>query len=146
LNDVDREQRYALAPIVPRSGWKRRPHCRRQAAGISLRQGQGQEARPHDPGDRLSARAAAGPGINQQHLMPLNGQTPCRSFGIESARARVEMKAAETILHLRRERPQRMKSMIPEHVWTLVEPYGLAPESGESPSVAHQKEEEVRQP
>lgn len=47
--------------------------------------------------------------------------------GVEFARARVEMKAAETVLHLRREQPRRMKSMIPEHVWALVAPYGLRP-------------------
>jgi coenzyme F420 hydrogenase subunit beta len=41
------------------------------------------------------------------------------------------MKAAETVLHLRREHPKRMKYMVPDHVWTLVEPYGLAPEPGE---------------
>lgn len=51
--------------------------------------------------------------------------------GLEFARARVEMKAVETVLHLRRAEPRRMKSMIPDHVWTLVAPYGLAPESGE---------------
>nr|WP_201239728.1 Coenzyme F420 hydrogenase/dehydrogenase, beta subunit C-terminal domain [Rhodothalassium salexigens] len=45
--------------------------------------------------------------------------------GLEFARARLEMKAAETVLHLRRYRPARMKNMIPDHVWRLVEPYGL---------------------
>ena len=45
--------------------------------------------------------------------------------GLEFARARVEMKAAETVLHLRREHPARMKHMVPAHVWKLVEPYGL---------------------
>ena len=39
--------------------------------------------------------------------------------------------AIETVLHLRREEPARMKHMVPEHVWKLVEPYGLAPEDGE---------------
>ena len=50
--------------------------------------------------------------------------------GLEFARARVEMKAVETIIHLRREQPRRMKTMIPIHVWSLVQPYGLtaAPE------------------
>jgi coenzyme F420 hydrogenase subunit beta len=47
--------------------------------------------------------------------------------GLEFARARVEMKAAETIIHLRREEPQRMKTMIPIHVWKLMEPYGMVP-------------------
>jgi coenzyme F420 hydrogenase subunit beta len=51
--------------------------------------------------------------------------------GLEFARARVEMKAAETVLHLRRARPRRMRAMIPDHVWRLVAPYGLAPEAGE---------------
>jgi coenzyme F420 hydrogenase subunit beta len=51
--------------------------------------------------------------------------------GLEFARARVEMKAVETVLHLRRAEPQRMKSMIPAHVWKLVEPYGLKPRDGE---------------
>ncbi|HUN91888.1 MAG TPA: Coenzyme F420 hydrogenase/dehydrogenase, beta subunit C-terminal domain [Burkholderiaceae bacterium] len=45
--------------------------------------------------------------------------------GLEFARARVEMKAVETVIHLRREAPRRVKSMVPEHVWRLVEPYGL---------------------
>ena len=51
--------------------------------------------------------------------------------GLEFARARVEMKAAETILHLRREHPRRMHNMIPDHVWALMEPYGLAAADGE---------------
>jgi len=51
--------------------------------------------------------------------------------GLEFARARVEMKAIETILHLRRHMPRKMKNMVPPHVWILVEPYGLKPEEGE---------------
>lgn len=51
--------------------------------------------------------------------------------GLEFARARVEMKAIETVLHLRREAPRRMKSLIPDHVWRLVKPYGLEPADGE---------------
>ena len=43
------------------------------------------------------------------------------------------MKAVETVLHLRRNLPQRMRSMIPPHVWALVAPYGLAPAEGEAP-------------
>jgi len=54
--------------------------------------------------------------------------------GLEFARARVEMKAAETILHLRRQRPRRMKFMIPAHVWALMKPYGLSPQAGEAPN------------
>ncbi|PTE20441.1 coenzyme F420 hydrogenase, partial [Cereibacter changlensis JA139] len=53
--------------------------------------------------------------------------------GLEFARARVEMKAVETVLHLRRAHPARMKNMVPAHVWRLVAPYGLTPEPGEEP-------------
>lgn len=53
--------------------------------------------------------------------------------GLEFARARVEMKAVETIIHLRREQPRRMRSMIPKHVWALVKPYGLKPTDDEQP-------------
>jgi coenzyme F420 hydrogenase subunit beta len=51
--------------------------------------------------------------------------------GLEFARARLEMKAIETVLHLRRHEPARVKYMVPDHVWALVEPYGLTPEPGE---------------
>jgi len=51
--------------------------------------------------------------------------------GLEFARARLEMKAAEAILHLRRTLPKRMKYMIPSHVWDLAAPYGLTPRPGE---------------
>ncbi len=52
--------------------------------------------------------------------------------GLEFARARVEMKAVETVLHLRRAEPARMKWMIPAHVWALVAPYGVGPLPGET--------------
>ncbi|MGA0073254.1 MAG: Coenzyme F420 hydrogenase/dehydrogenase, beta subunit C-terminal domain [Steroidobacteraceae bacterium] len=51
--------------------------------------------------------------------------------GLEFARARVEMKAIETVLHLRRALPRRMYAMVPAHVWKLVAPYGLGPSPGE---------------
>lgn len=54
--------------------------------------------------------------------------------GLEFARARVEMKAVETVLHLRQHHPRRMRTMIPAHVWALVKPYGLAPTPTEAPS------------
>ncbi|NGM18650.1 coenzyme F420 hydrogenase [Roseomonas stagni] len=53
--------------------------------------------------------------------------------GLEFARARVEMKAVETIIHLRREEPRRLKSMVPAHVWALVSRYGLTPRDSERP-------------
>ncbi|MFN7269610.1 MAG: Coenzyme F420 hydrogenase/dehydrogenase, beta subunit C-terminal domain [Cereibacter sp.] len=51
--------------------------------------------------------------------------------GLEFARARVEMKAVETVLHLRRAFPARIKNMVPDHVWRLVQPYGLEPGADE---------------
>ena len=60
-------------------------------------------------------------------LMPRTGPK-----GLEFARARVEMKAVETIVHLRRQLPKRLRSMVPDHVWALAEPYGLTPGDGES--------------
>ncbi len=53
--------------------------------------------------------------------------------GLEFARTRVEMKALESVVHLRRERPRRLQHMVPAHVWKLVEPYGLKPRDGEQP-------------
>lgn len=55
--------------------------------------------------------------------------------GLEFARTRVEMKAAETILHLRHALPAKMKNMIPDHVWKIAEPYDLRPEQGEAPDL-----------
>lgn len=51
--------------------------------------------------------------------------------GLEFARARVEMKALETLVHLRREMPRRLRRMVPAHVWALAAPYGLAPGAAE---------------
>lgn len=59
--------------------------------------------------------------------------------GLEFARARVEMKAAETILHLRREAPAKMKNMVPKHVWDIAAPYGLQPEPEETPASSGKK-------
>lgn len=52
--------------------------------------------------------------------------------GLEFARTRVEMKAAETILHLRHALPGKMKNMVPDHVWTIAKPYDLTPRRGET--------------
>ncbi len=53
--------------------------------------------------------------------------------GLEFARTRVEMKAVESVVHLRREKPRRVRNMVPDHVWTLVGPYGLARRTDEMP-------------
>jgi len=81
------------------------------------------------------ARAAGGLPLRAMPnwLRPLMGWLMPRigPRGLEFARTRVEMKAAETVLHLRRQLPRRMAHMIPAHVWALVEPYGLKPQDGE---------------
>jgi coenzyme F420 hydrogenase subunit beta len=51
--------------------------------------------------------------------------------GLEFARTRVEMKAVETVLHLRARHPRRMRNMVPPHVWALAEAYGLRAKEGE---------------
>ena len=50
--------------------------------------------------------------------------------GLEFAKARVEMKAIESIIHLRNTAPHKIKNMVPDHLWGLVKRYGLeaAPE------------------
>ncbi|MCE2945992.1 MAG: Coenzyme F420 hydrogenase/dehydrogenase, beta subunit C-terminal domain [Betaproteobacteria bacterium] len=53
--------------------------------------------------------------------------------GLEFARTRVEMKALESVVHLRREQPRRLRHMVPAHLWALVEPYGLEPRDDERP-------------
>ena len=53
--------------------------------------------------------------------------------GLEFARTRVEMKAVETVLHLRRAHPARLRTMVPAHIWRLVAPYGLTPGPAERP-------------
>lgn len=62
-------------------------------------------------------------------LRPLIGwmQTNFGPKGLEFARTRVEMKAAEGVLTMQRERPNRMKRSIPEFAWRQVAPYGLVP-------------------
>ena len=55
-------------------------------------------------------------------LMPLIGPR-----GLEFARSRVEMKAIETVLHLRAQAPAKIKNMVPDHVWALTKAYDLTP-------------------
>ena len=107
----------------------------------------GDEVRLSEPGSAGKRQGAVGGFLKNTELAA--GGLPLRSMpdwlrpivgwlmprigprGLEFARARVEMKAAETILHLRRQRPRRMKTMIPNHVWALMRPYGLSPAEGE---------------
>jgi coenzyme F420 hydrogenase subunit beta len=100
---------------------------------------------PGDAGKRSTAvkgfignveRAAGGLPLRRMPdwLRPIMGWLMPRvgPRGLEFARTRVEMKAAETVIHLRREAPERIKTMVPAHVWRLVEPYGLKPRPGET--------------
>ncbi len=85
-----------------------------------------------------TARAAGGLPLRRmpRWLRPLVSflQPRIGPRGLEFARARLEMKAAETILHLRREAPAKMKNMIPAHVWRIAKPYDLTPNPGEAHS------------
>ncbi|PJF09501.1 Coenzyme F420 hydrogenase/dehydrogenase, beta subunit C-terminal domain [Pseudorhodobacter sp. MZDSW-24AT] len=83
-----------------------------------------------------TARAAGGLPLRRMPnwLRPLVGviQRHFGPKGLEFARARVEMKAVETVLHLRRSHPARLKNMVPAHVWALAARYGLGPAPGET--------------
>ncbi len=111
---------------------------------LGLLDGEVRTAAPGSRGKRQSSvagfkanveRAAGGLPLRAMPdwLRPLMGWLMPRigPKGLEFARARVEMKALETVLHLRRNYPRRMRSMVPAHVWRLVEPYGLLPNDDE---------------
>ncbi len=51
--------------------------------------------------------------------------------GLEFAKARIEMKAIESVIHLRQIAPHKIKNMIPPHLWKLVRTYGLKPQYDE---------------
>jgi len=101
----------------------------------------GDELQAEAPGDKGKRKnAVAGFIANTERAaggLPLrrmpNWVRPIVSFlqprigprGVEFARARVEMKAAETVLHLRHAAPRRLKYMVPAHVWKLVARYGI---------------------
>jgi coenzyme F420 hydrogenase subunit beta len=53
--------------------------------------------------------------------------------GLEFAKARVEMKAIESIIHLQRVAPRKVRNMVPAHIWALAEPYGLHNKEGKEP-------------
>ncbi len=122
----------------------------RNARGAALLDGLGDEvvlSTPISRGRRAGAvrgflanteRAAGGLPLRRMPawLRPLVGWLMPRigPRGLEFARARLEMKAVETVLHLRRQAPAKLKSMVPAHVWTLVEPYGLRPAANEQTS------------
>jgi coenzyme F420 hydrogenase subunit beta len=83
-------------------------------------------------------RAAGGLPLRQMPdwLRPLVGwlMPKIGPRGLEFARARVEMKALESVVHLRREMPRRLRTMLPAHIWPLVKPYGVTPREGEQPA------------
>ena len=51
--------------------------------------------------------------------------------GLEFAKARIEMKAIESIIHLRNAAPHKIKNMVPQYLWKLVRTYGLEPQNDE---------------
>ena len=51
--------------------------------------------------------------------------------GLEFAKARIEMKAIESIIHLRNTAPHKIKNMVPNHLWKLSRKYGLEPQFDE---------------
>jgi coenzyme F420 hydrogenase subunit beta len=122
----------------------------RNQRGAVLLEGLGDEvlcSAPVSAGRRLGAvkgfmanteRAAGGLPLRRmpQWLRPVVGWLMPRigPRGLEFARARLEMKAIETVLHLRRHAPAKLKSMVPTHVWALVAPYGLHPGEQERPT------------
>jgi len=100
---------------------------------------------PEDKGKRASAvkgfianvaRAAGGLPVRgmPNFMRPLVGwlMPKIGPRGLEFARTRVEMKAAETVLHLRRQHPKRLRNMVPAHIWTLLAPYGITPAPDET--------------
>ena len=76
-------------------------------------------------------RAAGGLPLRRMpaFLRPLMGWLMPRvgPRGLEFARARLEMKAIEAVLHLRRARPARLRHMLPSHLWALVKTLRLEP-------------------
>ncbi|QYK42756.1 MAG: Coenzyme F420 hydrogenase/dehydrogenase, beta subunit C-terminal domain [Paracoccaceae bacterium] len=95
-----------------------------------------------------TARAAGGMPLRRMPgwLRPLVSflQPRIGPRGLEFARARVEMKAAESVLHLRRAYPARLKNMLPAHVWRLVAAYGLTPKDSELPPEPAEKKNVIR--
>jgi coenzyme F420 hydrogenase subunit beta len=89
----------------------------------------GKRKRPVTAFMKNTERAASGLPLRgmPNFMRPLVGWLMPRigPHGLEFARARLEMTAVETVLHLRRAHPRRMRTMVPDHVWALVEPYGL---------------------
>ncbi len=51
--------------------------------------------------------------------------------GLEFARARIDMKALEGIVSLRRHQPRRLWRMVPRTAWRLAARYGVSPQPGE---------------
>jgi coenzyme F420 hydrogenase subunit beta len=52
----------------------------------------------------------------------------------------------ETVLHLRRMHPARIKNMVPAHVWQLVARYGLMPKADEQRTVAPLAQDQIAPP
>ena len=51
--------------------------------------------------------------------------------GLEFAKARIEMKAIESVIHLRNTAPHKIKNMVPDYLWSLAKKYDLEPQGNE---------------
>ncbi len=87
----------------------------RGAEILKLLDGEIRLTTPADKGKRKGAAGGLPLRAMPNRLRPLVGWLMPRigPKGLEFARARVEMKAVETILHLRRAHPRRLKNMVP---------------------------------
>ena len=52
--------------------------------------------------------------------------------GLEFAKARIEMKAIESVIHLRNTAPHKIKNMVPDYIWKITKSYGLEPQYDET--------------
>lgn len=66
--------------------------------------------------------------------------------GLEFARARLEMRALESVVTLRRDRPRLVRWLVPENIWALSKPYGITPTAHETSRIARLQHIDSRNP
>lgn len=120
----------------------------RGAAMLEMLRGEVELSAPGSKGDRekplktfvsVLSKQAGGMPVRRppQWIKPIIGwaQATFGPKGLEFARTRVDMKAAEGIINLRAERPRRVRRLVPSFAWTLVKRYGLVPTARELPAL-----------
>ncbi len=118
----------------------------RGAAMLDLLKGEVELSTPGSKGHRekplktfvsVLSKQAGGMPVRRppQWIKPLIGwaQSTFGPKGLEFARTRIEMKAAEGIINLRAERPRRVRRLVPDFAWAVVARYGLTPQAAELP-------------